>query len=85
VHAFCLLRMHLGTSKSANARLHGWMRQSVPVASGPAQAQLGLRKRASHAMADPLQTLQDAILQYGRMQICATLSRAVPSGVSPVP
>ena len=35
-------RMHLGASKSANARLYGWMRQSVPVASAPAQAQLGM-------------------------------------------
>ena len=26
-------RMHLGTSKSANAYLYGWVRQSVPVAS----------------------------------------------------
>jgi hypothetical protein len=28
-------RMHLGTSKSANAYLYGWVRQSVPVASTP--------------------------------------------------
>jgi hypothetical protein len=35
-------RMHLGTSKSANARLHGWMRQSVPVASASVQAQLAI-------------------------------------------
>ena len=35
-------RPHLSTSKSANARLYGWMRQSVPVASAPAQAQLGM-------------------------------------------
>jgi hypothetical protein len=35
-------RMHLGISKSANAHLYGWMCQSVPVASAPAQAQLGM-------------------------------------------
>ena len=35
-------RMHLGASKSANARLYCWMRQSVPVASASAQAQLGI-------------------------------------------
>jgi hypothetical protein len=28
-------RIHLGTSKSANARLYRWMHQSVPVASAP--------------------------------------------------
>jgi len=33
-------RVHLGTSKSANARLHNWMRKSVP--SGSAQVQLGI-------------------------------------------
>ena len=33
-------RVHLGTSKSANARLHTWLRQSAPTDS--AQAQLGL-------------------------------------------
>ncbi len=33
-------RVHLGTSKSANARLHTWMRQSAPTDSG--HAQLGL-------------------------------------------
>jgi hypothetical protein len=33
-------RMHLGTPKRANARLYGWMRQSVPVTSASAQAQL---------------------------------------------
>ena len=33
-------RMHLGTSKSVNARLYGQMRQSVPVTSASAQAQL---------------------------------------------
>ena len=33
-------RMHLGTSNSANARLYGWMRQNVPVASASAQVQL---------------------------------------------
>jgi hypothetical protein len=35
-------RIHLGPSKSANAREYGWMRESVPVASAPAQAQLGM-------------------------------------------
>ena len=35
-------RMHLGTSKSANARLHGWLRQSAPTASASAQTQLGI-------------------------------------------
>jgi hypothetical protein len=35
-------RMHLGTTKSTNARLYGWMRQSVPVASSPGQTQLGI-------------------------------------------
>jgi hypothetical protein len=35
-------RMQLGTPKSANARLCGWMRESVPVASAPTQAQLGM-------------------------------------------
>ncbi len=33
-------RVHLGTSKSANARLHQWMSQSAPSAS--AQSQLGI-------------------------------------------
>ena len=35
-------RMHLGASKSANARLYCSMRQSVPVDSAPAQALLGI-------------------------------------------
>jgi len=35
-------RMHLGTSKSANARLHGGLRQSAPNASASAQTQLGI-------------------------------------------
>jgi hypothetical protein len=35
-------RMHLGASKSANARLYGWRRQSVPMASTPGQTQLGI-------------------------------------------
>jgi hypothetical protein len=35
-------RMYPGPSKSANAHLYGWMRQSVPAASAPAQTQLGL-------------------------------------------
>ena len=34
--------MPLGTSKSANARLHGWLRQSAPTASASAQTQLGI-------------------------------------------
>jgi len=34
--------MHLGPSNGANARLYCWMRQSVPVASASAQAQLGI-------------------------------------------
>jgi hypothetical protein len=33
-------RMHLCPTKSANARLYGRMRQSVPVASASTQAQL---------------------------------------------
>ncbi len=36
-------RVHLGTSKSANARLHQWMNQSAPSAS--AQSQLGIWKQ----------------------------------------
>ena len=35
-------RMHLGTSKSANARLHHWMHHSLPTTSSSAQAQLRL-------------------------------------------
>jgi hypothetical protein len=35
-------RMHMGASKSANARVHGWMRQGTPMASTPVQAQLGI-------------------------------------------
>jgi len=35
-------RMHLGTSKSANARLHHWMHHSLPATSPTAQTQLGL-------------------------------------------
>ena len=35
-------RMHLGTIKSANARLHGWLRQSAPTASASAQTKLGI-------------------------------------------
>ena len=35
-------RMHLGAFKGASARLYGWMRQSVPVASTPGSAHLGI-------------------------------------------
>ncbi len=34
-------RVHLGTSKSANARLHEWLHNSKP-AGGPGTLQLGL-------------------------------------------
>jgi hypothetical protein len=35
-------RIHMGASKSANARLYGWLRQSVPMVSTSGQTQLGI-------------------------------------------
>jgi hypothetical protein len=32
-------RMQMGISKSASARLYGWMRQRAPMASTPSQTQ----------------------------------------------
>ena len=41
-------RVHLGTSKSANARLHQWMRKAAP--SAWAQGQLGICDKTNLAM-----------------------------------
>jgi hypothetical protein len=41
-------RVHLGTSKSANAQLHQWMAQATP--QDPAQFQLGASAQTNHAM-----------------------------------
>jgi len=45
-------RVHLGTSRSPNIRLHAAVRAMAPAAD-PAQGRLGIWKKAHHVMGDP--------------------------------